>query len=274
MESLSTLIADPVLYLYGIVPRPDGLPAIDGVEPGSPVFLVPSGDLACAVSVVSAREYQQPHDENASEYAEWITRRAWRHHEVLRELHSRGTVLPLKFGATAPAPSDVERLLSQLRERITDLLQTFGGKDEWTLRMLADKARVATELQDTTPQLLALRRRAAEQSDGRAYFVRKQLLAATADAVAGHLASLQDAVCDRLRAAGVTVLPLPTKSASREAHPPFAIAAVLVDRDRREALKAMLSDLEAAHAEHVLTFELVGPWAPYSFAGTLDLSAE
>jgi hypothetical protein len=47
--------------------------------------------------------------------------------------------------------------------------------------------------------------------------------------------------------------------------------AVLVARARLNELETLLAEVEAAHADAHVTFELVGPWPPYSFAAGLEL---
>ena len=259
MEGVIACDDDPVVYLYGFVPRATAMPPIEGVEPDSPVFFIESGDLACAASLVPSHRYAHPHDGQTAEQAEWVTRRALRHHEVLGRLQASGAVLPLKFGATCPTANDVRLLLQDRRGAITELLEKFAGKDEWTLKITVDDAAVAARCEAESPELMALKQAEASLPEGRAYFARKQRLKITAALVAESIAAVEDAAYRRLARLDIDIV----RSSRNTA------AALLVPRSTRDALETALAELQAEHADCGLAFELVGPWPPYSFATTL-----
>jgi hypothetical protein len=271
VEAVTTVGADTVLYLYGFV-RPSADLSRVG-EAGAAVLLVEAGDVACAVSAVPAIDYHLPPDAStAAQQLEWVTPRAWRHHEVLRLLHSSGAVVPLKFGTLCADALHVLALLERLRDPVLGLLARFEGKDEWTLRMRADIEALSLAVQATRPDLIASKDEAARLPEGRAYFARKQLQKATADIVTAMLARVEHDVYERLSAAAIDMAPvdpLPA-SGSREGGV-IANAPLLVERGRFAELEAILAQLEQEQADAHLAFELVGPWPPYSFATSLDL---
>ncbi len=200
MEAATTLGNDTVLYLYGMVRPPVDLSGLTGVGPGSAVFLVEVEDVACAVSAVPALEYHLPPDaRRPAEQLEWITPRAWRHHEVLRQLHAATTVVPLKFGTLSADVEQVRSLLRRVRQPVADLLAYFRGTDEWTLKICADVDALSLALQMTQPTLMALKDEERTLPEGRAYFARKKLQQVTADVVQATLDAVE---VTRLRAPG------------------------------------------------------------------------
>ena len=265
METAASLNLSTVLYLYGLVePRAD-LSGLAAVEEGAGIFLVQGEEVACAVSVVPAAAYEQPSPAaSAAEQLDWVTPRAWRHHEVLRRLHRAGTVVPLKFGTLCASASQVELLLQRVRAPVADLLRHFRGKDEWTLKICHDVAAHTSELQLVSPELVALQEEERQSSGGRAYFVRKKLQRATADLVAACDADIQRRVLARL-----ADLDFEMGVAEREPrHVPL-----LVDRSRFQVLEDALAALEVEHRSSHVTFELVGPWPPYSFTSAMELTS-
>jgi hypothetical protein len=257
VEAATPLIDDALLYLYGFVWRMSELPPLGGVEDAGEVFLVESGDVACAASLVSGRDYRRLSDGScsASEQLEWITPRAWRHHQVLRRVHETATVVPLKFGTLCATVEALRTLLEEFRHPIGQLLARFERKDEWTLKLHPDPNAIAIELQRMRPELTAMLDEERHLPQGRAYFVRKKREQATAAAVADALAALERRVFERLVEAGHEI-----------ARDQGGNAAMLVERQRFGELEGMLADLESEHASSHLAFELVGPWPPYSFA--------
>jgi hypothetical protein len=249
---------ETVLYLYGLVTPSTPLAGITGVEHGCEIFLVQREDVACAVSVVPAREYQRPPQAaSAAEQLEWITPRAWRHHDVLRRLHVKGTVVPLKFGTLCADVEQVEAILRDRRAAIATLLDRFSGKDEWTLKVQVDEDALAAALQAGEPSLIALAEEESRLPEGRAYFVRKKRQKATAELVSNAVALIDRDIRGRITNLGFEI-------ADAEPH-----AAVLVDRCRFGELEATLAGLETEHATWRVSFELVGPWPPYGFATAL-----
>jgi transitional endoplasmic reticulum ATPase len=86
VETPLALTDESLLYLYGFVSLPAQLPAVTGVEENVPVFLVEYADVGCVVSLVPASAYQRE-DRSPQERVDWVTPRAWRHHDVVQRLH-------------------------------------------------------------------------------------------------------------------------------------------------------------------------------------------
>jgi hypothetical protein len=265
VETAAALSRPAVLYLYGLVAPKADLSGLAAVEEGADIFLVALNDVACAVSAVPAGAYEQPAaDASAAEQLEWVTPRAWRHHEILRRLHVAGTVVPLKFGTLCGTKAEVEELLRRLRSPIVQLLAHFDGKDEWTLKVCHDAAAHAAGLQAEEPDLIALQEEIQRLPEGRAYFTRKKLQRATADLVAERFAAVEQRVLERVAAAGFDV----GVSEGQGRGVP-----VLVERSRFAGLETILAELEAEHVGAHVTFELVGPWPPYSFTSPMELTS-
>jgi hypothetical protein len=266
-----TLSDDSVLYLYAFVALPVQLPAIAGVEENTPVFLVEYADTGCAVSVVPALPYHRD-DRSPQEQVEWVTPRAWRHHDVLQRLHASTPVLPLKFGTLCASLDDLRTMLRDGHVAIGEQLARIAGKDEWTLRVTIDRVAFADRLQASEPALIALKEAQRDLPEGRAYFARKQLQEATSGLADIRLAALENRLFEELSVLQLQIVPLDPPPA-RSANPArlcIAHSALLVDRNSFAALEACLAAFEAKYCEPPVACELLGPWPPYSFAGALE----
>src|SRR5919112_1433925 len=123
------LNGDTVLYLYGFVPSAVDVSGVPAVEQGSEAFLVRHDEIACAASAVPPAAYRRPPEESTpAEQLEWVTPRAWRHHEVVRRLHHAAAVVPLKFGTLCPGVGEASALLRDHYDSIRGLLAGFRGK--------------------------------------------------------------------------------------------------------------------------------------------------
>jgi gas vesicle protein GvpL/GvpF len=257
------LSGERALYLYGIVAHPVELPGCDAIELGTSLDSIAAAGIACVVSSVRADDYcSSSIGPSAAAQLEWVTPRAWRHHEVVRRLHAMTTVIPLKFGTLCSSVEDVRGLLTRFAGTIATLLDRLGGKDEWTLTIRIDIDRVAAGIEGDDRELHALRALENTLPEGRAYFVRKKHQQRAAQLLEAHVAATTDEVHARI-AAHVDACCAENK--------PAHVAALLVDRARFAELAASLAELEAEHASSGLSLELRGPWAPYGFVnGRVD----
>jgi hypothetical protein len=271
VETAPALTDESVLYLYGFVSLPVQVPALTGVEENAPVFLVEYADIGCAVSLVSASAYQRD-DRSAQDQFEWVTPRAWQHHDVVQRLHASTSVLPLKFGTLCPSLDDVRTMLRDRHVAIGEQLARIAGKDEWTLRVTIARAAFAEHLQASEAALIALKETEKRLPEGRAYFARKALQQATSDLADVKLAALENQLFDELSPLHLQILPLdaPTGPSAAPAQLCIAHAALLVERTAFDALELRLAAFEAKYGEPPVTCELLGPWPPYSFASALE----
>jgi hypothetical protein len=276
MEAVTPIGEETVLYLYGFVLRPSALMDLVEIEQDAELFLVECGDVACAASVVPARAYDVPPDAaSAEQRLEWLTPRAWRHHDVVQRLHSARTVVPLKFGTLCAGIGELQALLRRLHDPITDLFARFKGKDEWALTVSADGEALSTSLQSGRLDLVASRQEAERLPEGTAYFARKRLQKAIAELVAEQLATLEDIVHWNLSRLGVEIAAAqPSSGPANASMVPVTAVALLADRHIFETLETHLALLEVEYAAYGLTCELSGPWPPYSFTGTLAAATD
>jgi hypothetical protein len=273
MEERHAVVDESGLYLYGFVSLPIQLPAVMGVEENVPVFLVEYADIGCAVSVIVPSPYQRE-DRTPQEQLEWVTPRAWRHHDVLQRLHASTSVLPLKFGTLCAGLDDLRTMLRDRHVAIGEELARLAGKDEWTLRVTIDRAAFAEHLQASEPALIALKEALRRLSEGPAYFARKELQQATSDLADVRLAALENQVFDELLPLKLQIVPLdaPTGASADPTRLCITHAALLVERCAFDVLELRLAGFEVKYCEPPVTCELLGPWPPYSFASALESS--
>jgi len=258
----TTVTRDGVLYLYGFVPAATDVSTVTAVEQDADTFLVPLGEIACAASAVPAHAYRRPPDESSpAEQLEWVTPRAWRHHQVLRRLHHTATVVPLKFGTLCADATQARALLRDHHAAIAALLAAFRGKDEWTLNTIIDEPALTASLVAADPQLVALEQEAMRLPPGRAYFARKKLQQVTADRIRERRQDAHGAAWRSAVERGLACVPREQGNGTLP---------LLIERTRFAELEVALAELEDAHAASHVRFELVGPWPPYSFTGTLE----
>jgi hypothetical protein len=263
---------DTALYLFGFVSASGADDEAEAI--GRDVMFVPDDDVALAASIVRARDYEPPPDSaNPSHRLDWVAPLAMRHHDVVQRLHEARTVVPLKFGALCPDLDHAVTIVRRLHGPIAALLKRFAGKDEWTLKVSAEREALAESLKHARSGLLRLEQEAAHMTAGAAYLARKRLQQLLSDLIVEECDALEECVSRRVVQAGAEFACGPRSGPDiSEGGVAVVRGAVLVARERLAAVEQLLGDLEMEHGSIGLTCELSGPWPPYSFAQTIEVS--
>lgn len=236
-------------YVYCIIkcqkPREFGQIGIgDG---NSLVYTVHYGDLAAVVSDTPIRIYD-PTRENVLAH-EFVNE------TVMREY----TVIPMSFGTLFRTEDDIVELLKSTYQAFDDVLEKMKDKIEFGLKVLWDRDRVVSRIEDESEEIRRLRDEINRNAQNSTYFARMQLgrliEAALEDAGNTYVRDIHEA----LRGAAV---------ASRSNKPigdrMILNAAFLVDRDRERVFDEAVREISRKY-ESLLTFKYTGPWPPYNF---------
>jgi len=167
----------------------------------------------------------------------------WAHEGVIEELMDRAAVLPMRLGSTLPDDGAVRATLRERREEFGEALERVTGAVELGVRAFAEPvperqpegATAATAGGPGTAYMMARLERERRGSEAAARI--HEPLAALA-----------------------------RQSTRRLTPQPRALLNVsyLVDRDRVDAFRARVEDLEGELDE--ATIVCTGPWPPYSFS--------
>ena len=137
-------------YLYAIIAGADqeqlGALGSCGIN-GGLVYGIPNEDLVAVVSDI-------PHDKLRPE-----RRRLAAHHDVLKQILARGTLLPMAFGIIADGRQSIERILALNHQAFTEQLVRLEGKVEMGLRVAWDVPNIFEYFVTTHLELQALRDR-------------------------------------------------------------------------------------------------------------------
>lgn len=181
------------------------------------------------------------------------------HDRVLATLVSAGTpVLPFRFGAVlASEQAVVDDLLTPHRERLRKALDRVRGRVQYTVRVTYEQDAVLREVLAAHPEIAALRGDPARSDLGGQIRLGRLVVAA----LESHRSGDADTVMGALQRVAVQV----------RAHapgPPDEVlhAAALVDVRHRQRFERTVEDVGRRSAGR-LRLRLVGPLAPYDFAG-------
>ena len=236
-------------YVYAIVPADHSVPSVRGVDDVA-VETIAHDDLA---AVVTRFALERPPGRKAELVA---------HSRVVDALAEAGPVVPVRFGSVLEHhPEAVHELLAEQAEVARETLHHVAGKVQLNLRVSYVEEQVLQEVVREQPRVADLRERTRGLPEG---------------AVHPDLVELGELVSAALEAKSAADAELVIQAVQRHEVELVERAgggldhvidlALLVDEERLEAFEQMLEEqAEATHGR--LRWRLVGPVAPYDFAG-------
>jgi hypothetical protein len=243
-------------YVYGVIDAGDRRQTVDGVR------FVERPPLAAAVAEVDLEEFDDL--ETKLNDRAWLERKALEHEQVLRRLVRNGTVVPLRFGTIYDDLDDVGRMLEERANELLADLERVRGRVELGVKGFVERPRLE--------EVLARERAATPAaSPGRAYLERRQVERDVATEVSAVVAEAARSTHERLlvRSVAGSVSRPHSRELSGRTEEMFLNAAYLVPAGD-DALRGEVDALGRAYATLGLSFEVTGPWPPYSFVGRED----
>lgn len=266
-----------LLYLYCIIERGTRAHSLlqqrnlTGIEPGEPLFPVESAGLVAAVSRVPPSTLQEDTLNQLLTDLPSLAPFAVKHEEAVRALlENAAAVIPITLGALYRDADRIKDLLSSREKEFKKLLAALNNKQEWGLKIFKDNSVLRRSVEAFSPRLRKLAEEETSSAPGRAYLIHRQRERAFQDEaslfISKRLEDIAQALSPLVADTFVDTLPEDQPGAL-----PLAWkAAFLVPNEDLEAFKGTVDSQERINKELGLSFELSGPWAPYSFVKRRD----
>jgi hypothetical protein len=244
-------------------PDVDGLAGIDG----GVVERVEARGLATLVSRVPLADFgADPLRDNLNDL-EWLERVARAHEAVLERALAETTIVPLRLCTIYESEDGVREMLEREHVSLARALDTLAGRQEWGVKVLADEERLTEEARSQSAEAGALEDELDARTGGGAYMLRRRLerhVRDASDALASELAEQVHAQLQDWASDAVALAPQNPEISGHEGRM-LMNGAYLVETERVDGLRALVSDLEELHRRLGVRIELTGPWPPYNF---------
>jgi len=240
------------LYIYGAIPTSDHL-AFDTPGLAGDELVTILGD---AVALVVS---QAPVEDVRTVARDEVLRALVTHQRAVEALLARYPVLPVKFGTTLADANQARALLAQAGRRFRAALVALDGLRQYEVVATLDMPRVFGEI-GAQPEVARLKEQVASLPDEQQHVGRMLV----GQVVKAALDRRRDALREQIE-------PFLSASARAAASGPLRDdemvlnLALLLDAAGLDAVEQQLDTLDAAHAG-LLSFRLIGPLPPYSFA--------
>lgn len=261
-----------LVYVYGFAPANASPPSDLAGVGGRNVELIRTGGVCAVISRVPADEYNSERIENRLQDLSWVADQGVAHETVVAWFVDHSQIVPVAlFTLYSGAPA----LLEDIGPRVGQLeaeLERLGSRREWDLKVSFQERELEQHAAALSSRIAELEQQLAQATPGKRYLLEKKRndLVKSETRQAAH--SLATELLELLRplAAEARTVPLPRTTSEL---PVILYAALLVERDREEALVQQLEE-EAARLQALgLSVAFSGPWAPYRFTGEHERAA-
>ncbi|WP_026691526.1 GvpL/GvpF family gas vesicle protein [Alteribacter aurantiacus] len=169
--------ADQLLYLYAFIPTNEqtDTPDMTGIDPDSPIEYISHGDITSIICRVKKDEFDETQLKKNVENMSWLQEKAFHHHEMMNHFHQSYTMIPLKFGTIYETKESLESIVHTHNERITELFQTLKQKNEWNVKIYADKQKFTQSVLEHSPEIEKKKQEIEQLSKGKQFFERRKL---------------------------------------------------------------------------------------------------
>jgi hypothetical protein len=238
-------------FVYGVTPASDPVPDdLTGLD-DEPVTTLVCGQVAAVVTRVAV---ERPPGRGMDLLA---------YNSVLDALaHGPVTVAPVRFGSVlVDEEAVVGEFLAPDEEYFADLLARLRHRTQYMFQAAYDEQQILSEIVAADPEIAELREYTRELPADAAYGERVRLGELVAAAVEHRRSIDAEWLLDEVLPLSEAHVVRPVSGLER-----VVDVALLVEADRRADFEARLEHLaEAAHGR--LRLRLMGPTAPYDFAG-------
>jgi Gas vesicle synthesis protein GvpL/GvpF len=231
-----------------------------GVHPDGEVAWVREGGLAVLCSRVPLAEFgEEPLRRNLNELP-WLERTARAHEAAIDAAFAQTPVVPLRLCTIFSDEAGARRMLRERGSAVAAALDAVAGREEWSVKLLVDRDRLAEELRTPGEE-------PADAGSGAAYLLLRREERRLREAVDDRAAGLAEDVHARLqeRAVDARVRPAQNRELSGYEGDMVLNGAYLVERDQADGLRALVAELQERHGALGARIELGGPFPPYSF---------
>ena len=243
---------------------------VTGIDDFHPVVTRDFGDITAVLSQVALEEFVGRTAQERMQDIAWITPRACRHQAVVDQIGRQTDVFPARFGTIFSTDDVLANLILQHHAQIREFLENIKGHTEWSLKGFLDRDQAVAAL--AAAALSSETQRMDRLSPGARYFEERKIRAAAGKQLNQWLNTVLNELMQELNSASARHCSraLLSRKATGAETDMMLNGAFLVANEGLMDFRKKTEELNQVHAQAGLTFELSGPWPPYSFCPSLQ----
>jgi Gas vesicle synthesis protein GvpL/GvpF len=261
-------MADELLWAFGVVDAGADLPEIHASLPGAgPVIRLVEDGLALLATWVPGSEFgEAPLRRNLNDLG-WLEQVARAHEDALDRVLRHAAVVPLRLTTIFESEASATRMLAQRAAALRTALDALGGRQEWSVKLLADVDAFAA-----AGPALDGPEETGSASAGTAYLLGRRAERAQREHASRLAATVAADVHARLADWAIDAVVRPAQNRELSGHRGEMLlnGAYLVETEKVPQLQALVEGLRERHSGVGARIELTGPFPPYNFVPELD----
>jgi len=251
-------------YLYGIISS-QLEEEILGVDGSNPLFSIEDDPLKAVVSQVETSEFGEEVLNEKIKDLSWLTEKASLHMEIIKMLHSRAAIIPVKFCTLFTNEDNIVDMLKTRRMEYLSLLNDINGKDEYGVKIYVDENTfLPPELEEAR---LDIERLIEGAGKGKAFLLKKNLAGKLDVKKEEVLAIYKDKLWRTLlevNSTGKMNKNVHSEISGKKERMVLNSAFLVAKDEGAEFFKKVDSTLRELLVPGLL-MEMSGPWPPYNF---------
>ena len=199
----------------------------------------------------------------------WVGPRACRHEAVIEKGMCFSPVLPARFATLFSSLQSLEDFLKKHHAGICRFLDRVAGKDEWAVKGMLERKKAQAAM--FSGSLAGREAELCGLSQGARYLLERRLKADLEGELQAWLQKICEELIEDLRRMAAPYRRRPVLSLGAKNEDPEMVLnyAFLVPRSTGEEFQGRILEANASHRARGLSFEVSGPWPPYSFSSSL-----
>ncbi|WP_158737361.1 GvpL/GvpF family gas vesicle protein [Alteribacillus sp. YIM 98480] len=265
---------DTLIYLYAFIPRREyeqtEIDSLEGIEAPYEVEFISFKEITAAVTKVPEEEYSEANLQKNVENLRWLQEKAYHHHNLMNQLHTHFTVLPLKFGTIHETKSRLEKVVENQDNNILTMLEQLKNKEEWNVKIYADKDQFVSSFMENDSEVKKKKEEINQLSPGKQFFAKKKMNEWVDEKAKADMISLCEKFHEKLAQYSMdTELKKnwEKKITGRKEEMCWNSVYLLKKNQKEQFLDCLQSKKEEAEKGNTgLIYEITGPWPAYHFS--------
>ena len=257
------------LYIYCIMQAEQVIDmsqkGIDGI--GS-LFIIRYCDLAAVVSEVEINEFISPSaDTNKEIDMRWIEEKARAHERIVKQLMKGTDILPAKFCSIVSSKEGIITFLADNYNEFVRAFRRLAGREEWDVKAYLSFAELEGFVTDNTPEIRERIDMLSFISNSSTYLIKRKIDNLINEHTEKHFDAVIQYIIKALRAVSdcEAFTHFEPPRCQQTETPLVFKASYLIKKTLLQSFKQQLNKLSDELEPEGITFELTGPWPPYTF---------
>ncbi len=239
-----------------------------GIDGAGSLFPVQYRELAAVVSEVELDKFKL-HTASAGNEVDmgWIEEKARAHEKIVEQLMKENDLLPAKFCSIVSSKEGLKAFLADNYHEYARAFQRLKGHEEWNVKAYLDFEKLKQFVTDNTPEIRERREMLSFMSETSKYLMKRKIDNLIHERTDKRYEAVIVYIAKALRAVSeCEAFSKPEPPKHQQTQTPIVFkASYLIKKTKLQSFNQQLNELSDNLEPEGVSFEITGPWPPYTF---------